>query len=72
MKHKWLLERMDKRIRERVMPPSEAELESPQPMLKYAQKVLANAACLRAISSATGDSARCPKNGNVANAGTLR
>ncbi len=33
MKQKWLLERMDKRIRERVMPPSEVELESPQPML---------------------------------------
>ena len=28
-KRKWLLERMDKRIRERVAPPSEVELDSP-------------------------------------------
>ena len=32
LKRKWLLERLDKRIRERVVPPSEVELDSPQPM----------------------------------------
>ena len=71
MKQKWLLERMDKRIRERVMPVSEAELESPHVTLECAQKVSANAAGLRAFSSATGDSAQCP-NTATANAGTLK
>ena len=32
LKQKWLLERLDKRIRERVVLPSEVELDSPQPM----------------------------------------
>ena len=69
IKQKWLLERMDKRIQERVMPVSEAELESPHVTLKCAQKVSANVAGLRAF--AAGDSAQCP-NTATANAGTLR
>ena len=39
MKQKWLLERMDKRIQERVIPVSEAELESPQLTLKRFQQM---------------------------------
>ena len=54
MKKKWLLDRMDKRILERVVPGSEAEcLHATR---KRAQKVSAHAAGLRAFAAA----AQCP------------